>query len=205
MKFFRRHTTVAVRELPDDDLCAMIATGDHRESEAAFTELYGRYARRIHAYCSRILSDQQDAEDVFQETFIRFHHTLRKKKSEEGEPTLNRNTSGLLFTIARNLCLNQKQRNIRWQAEQVENDMLHAWDKPYEQKEMVELITTALELLPEDYREAFVLREYDGLPYNEIAELTGASLATAKIRVFRAKEKLRKILEPYLRDNQLND
>lgn len=69
----------------------------------------------------------------------------------------------------------------------------------------MELITTALELLPEDYREAFVLREYDGLPYNEIAELTGASLATAKIRVFRAKEKLRKILEPYLRDSQLND
>lgn len=183
----------------------MIATGSHRESESAFTELYGRYARRIHAYCSRILSDQQDAEDIFQETFIRFHNTLRKKDADELDPKLNRNTSGLLFTIARNLCLNQKQRNIRWQAEQIESDMVHAWDKPYEQKEMVELITTALELLPEEYREAFVLREYDGLPYNEVAELTGATLATAKIRVFRAKEKLRKILEPYLRDSQLND
>ncbi|MBK8911212.1 MAG: RNA polymerase sigma factor [Chlorobi bacterium] len=208
MKFFRRHTIPAVRGLPDDDLCAMIATGNHRESEAAFTELYGRYARRIHAYCVRIVTDPQDAEDVFQETFIRFHHTLRKKngaENGEGDPPPSRNTSGLLFTIARNLCLNQKQRNIRWKTEQVESDMLHAWDKPYEQKEMVELITTALELLPHDYREAFVLREYDGLPYNEIAELTGASLATAKIRVFRAKEKLRKILEPYLRDSQVND
>lgn len=194
-----------MRELPDDDLCAIVATGSHRESEGAFTELYGRYARRIHAYCSRILSDQQDAEDVFQETFIRFHNTLRKKEADGTAPKQNRNTSGLLFTIARNLCLNQKQRNIRWKSEPVEHDMLHAWDKPYEQKEMVELITTALELLPEDYREAFVLREYDGLPYNEVAEVTGTTLATAKIRVFRAKEKLRKILEPYLRDNQLND
>ena len=60
---------------------------------------------------------------------------------------------------------------------------------------------TALELLPTSHREAFVLREYDGLSYQEISEVTGQSLASVKIHIFRAKEKLRKILAPYLEEN----
>ena len=48
--------------------------------------------------------------------------------------------------------------------------------------------------------ESFVLREYDGLSYQEIADLTQTSLATVKIRIFRAKQKIREILAPYLSD-----
>jgi RNA polymerase sigma-70 factor (ECF subfamily) len=70
----------------------------------------------------------------------------------------------------------------------------------HEKKELLSLVTTALELLPEDYRESFVLREYDGLSYQEIADLTQTSLATVKIRIFRAKQKIREILAPYLSD-----
>ena len=73
-------------------------------------------------------------------------------------------------------------------------------DEPAEKTELLKLITTALELLPDDYRESFVLREYDGLSYQEIAEITNSSMATVKIRLFRAKQKIRDILAPYLAD-----
>lgn len=171
----------------------MIAGKSHAESEAAFTELYHRYSRRIHAYCYRILSNAEDAEDAFQETFLRFHRTVQNG----GVMT---NVSGLVFTIARNLCINMKKKNTRWASEPVEHDTLSDRDEKYEKRELLELIKTSLELINPDYREAFVLREYNGLTYREIAELLDISLPTAKIRVFRAKEKIREVLEPYLRD-----
>jgi len=71
-------------------------------------------------------------------------------------------------------------------------------DIPHEKKELLELITKAMETLPEDYKEAFVLREYEGLSYQEIADLTETSLSTVKIRIFRAKQKIREILAPYV-------
>ena len=58
----------------------------------------------------------------------------------------------------------------------------------------------AMELLPHDMREAFVLREYDGLSYNEISEMLNIKLDTAKVRVFRARQKIKEILEPYLNE-----
>jgi RNA polymerase sigma-70 factor (ECF subfamily) len=57
-----------------------------------------------------------------------------------------------------------------------------------------------MELLEFEYKEAFILREYDGLPYNEIAEITGTTITNAKSRVFRAKQKIKEILQPYLQE-----
>ena len=179
--------------LSDKEVCDRIAGKSHAEAEAAFTEIYNRYARRIHAYCYRILSNAEDAEDAFQETFLRFPRTVQSG----GVMT---NVSGLIFTIARNLCINMKKKNTRWASDPVEHDTLSDRDEKYEKKELLELIKTALELINADYREAFVLREYNGLSYREIAALLDITVSTAKIRVFRAKEKIREVLEPYLKD-----
>lgn len=66
--------------------------------------------------------------------------------------------------------------------------------------ELLDLITRALDLLPPELREAFVLREYDGLSYAEIADVIGEPLSTVKIRIYRSKQKIREILAPYLAD-----
>ena len=58
----------------------------------------------------------------------------------------------------------------------------------------------SLDLLPDNYREMFVLREYDGLSYQEISDVTDIPVATIKVRLYRAKKKMRKILAPYLAD-----
>ena len=171
----------------------MIAEDTHPRAEAAFTELYQRYSHRIHAYCYRILSNTEDAEDAFQETFLRFHKALKAG-------SVMTNVSGLIFTIARNLCINLKKKNTRWASDSIEDHTLSSRDDAYDKKELLNLIKTSLELINPDYREAFVLREYNGFSYDEIARMLDISVPTAKIRVFRAKDKIRKVLEPYLKD-----
>jgi RNA polymerase sigma-70 factor (ECF subfamily) len=70
----------------------------------------------------------------------------------------------------------------------------------HDKKELLSLITQAMETLPLDYKEAFILREYEGLSYQEIADMTESSLSTVKIRIYRAKQKIRDILAPYIAD-----
>lgn len=175
----------------DIDLFAMIKSGGS-EGEAAFTELYNRYSSRIHAYCYRVTDDHAHAEDLFQETFIRFHQSAASER-------VMTNVPGFLMTIARNLCLNYK----RSKKNNIPLDEVDNWlaDHPrYEQQELLDLLTRSLELLDEDHREAFVLREYSGMSHGEIAELTGTTIANAKSRVFRAKQKIKSILLPYLKE-----
>lgn len=171
-------------------------------TELAFREIYNRYASTVHAYCMRVFNNPEQSEDVFQETFIRFYQSVTKVKNEDTiELVKNFNVPGFLITIARNYCLNLKRKEKKEVS--VENyDYFEFEHHGYERKELLELIKTALELLEFDYREAFVLREYSGLSYEEIAESTKTSTANAKARVFRAKLKIKEILKPYLLDLQ---
>ncbi len=160
-------------------------------SEKAFTELYQRYASSVHAYCYRVLSDKDAAEDIFQETFIKFFEKIDTGKA-------NLNVPGFLITIARNLCLNFKRDSLR--TVPIEDMDFIMMDRSYDKTELLDLITTAIELLDFEYREAFVLREYDSLSYEEIAKMTQTTVGNAKSRVSRAKSKVREILAPYLKD-----
>ena len=70
----------------------------------------------------------------------------------------------------------------------------------FENEELLALIGAAVELLDDEFREAFILREYESLSYEAIAELTGTTVSNAKSRVFRARQKIRKLLEPNIRE-----
>ena len=175
----------------DIELYAALKNGK-TVSEPAFAELYARYSPRIFAYCRRILGNRESAQDAFQETFIRFYNSAQQNREMTNVPAY-------LLRIARNICLNMQRNNHR--TTNLEDYHLPFTEEySHEKKELLSLVNNALELLPEDYRESFVLREYDGLSYQEIADLTQTSLATVKIRIFRAKQKIREILAPYLSD-----
>jgi RNA polymerase sigma-70 factor (ECF subfamily) len=176
----------------DLDLVKLIEGKKKKDSENAFKEIYDRYSSSVHAYCMRVLSNEEAAEDIFQEVFIKFYRNVRSK-------VVKTNIPGFLITIARNMCLNHK-RDTR-QTVPIDNlEFLFPQNQNYEQKELLDLITRSLELVDDDYREAFVLREYSGLSYKEIAEISEISLANAKSRVFRAKKQIKEILKPYLKD-----
>jgi len=103
-----------------------------------------------------------------------------------------------LFKIARNICLNYKRdKKVSYN---LDDYQIAARNDDYERIEVMELLKTALDFLDFDYREAFILRQYQGMAYKDIATITGDSVSAVKNRVWRAKEKIKEILSPYLED-----
>lgn len=178
-----------LKKYSDKKLLAALGSKKKSEVEAAFTEIYDRYAIRVNAYCSSILGDAQAAEDVFQETFLKFY---QKAKSEKSSGSI----IGFLITIARNLCLNAK-RDTKTTVSIEDFELTFEDGVSLESQETRELILTAVDLVGGEYKEALVLRYFEEFSYKNIAELLGVTEARARYLVFTAKQKIRKILEPY--------
>ncbi|MBL7999985.1 MAG: RNA polymerase sigma factor, partial [Candidatus Kapabacteria bacterium] len=171
----------------DVDLYYMLA--EHgAERERAFAELYSRHGQRVYLYCRKILGDSTAADDVFQDTFIRFLNSVSTER-------VMTNVAAFLLRIARNLCLNYK-RDHKTNAVMFEDFHLPTADKQVESQETARLITMALDLLPDEYREALVLQMYNGMSYEEIGEQLGVPVTTVRNWVVRAKKRMREILAP---------
>lgn len=163
-------------------------------AHAAFEELYARHSPRVYTYCRRMLNSTASAEDAFQETFARFYNSAQTTRSMT-------NVGAYLLRIARNLCLNEKQKKYRTMLSLEEFDF-PARHPSYESVELAQIVETAVEALPEEYREVLIFREYLGLSYNEIAEVLSTSMPIVRTRIYRAKEYLRNVLAPYIEDLQ---
>jgi RNA polymerase sigma-70 factor (ECF subfamily) len=184
-------------------LLAATASGSEKEPasprlrDEAFAELYRRHKSEIYSYCLRMMGrDEALASDLFQDVFIRAYERAAQFRS-------GTNVRGWLYTIARNLCLNAMRS--RQPVDSIElHPMLANVDRSlapeYDEAQhfLRDRIERAVAELPTEYREAFVLREFDGFSYANIAEMTGTSLSVTKVRIWRAKERLRTLLQPYL-------
>ena len=176
-----------LRSYSDAELYAFLC--DEKSKERAFTELYARYSQRVYLYCRKILSDDQAARDIFQDTIIRFLNSAHNEREMTNVPAF-------LLRIARNLCLNWKRdhgtKNVEF------SDLtMGTQDRQVESRELAGLITMALDLLPEHHREALVLQMYQGMSYEEIGEELHVPVSTVRNWVVRAKRKMREILAPY--------
>ena len=125
--------------LSDSELVALISSTDQREAEEAFAELYQRYASMVHAYCMRIFNNDEQGEDIFQETFIKFFQSIKVNQNTS-------NVSGFLITIARNISLNF-QRDKQQTVPIEDMDFIDNSNQSYHQTELLDLITRALDLL----------------------------------------------------------
>ncbi len=163
-----------------------------KKKDAAFRELFSRYERKVYMFCLRLCGNPDDANDIFQETFTRFYRQTLKENEQVS------NILAYLLTSARNVFLNSRRNKVYWSP----FDDEHIADRVpmYEQKELLTMIRSALDLLDVPYREAFILRFYQGLSYKEIAEITGDTVSSLKVRVMRAKDQVRTILQPYIAD-----
>lgn len=169
---------------------------DKRTAEAAFEEIYNRNSTKIYTYCKRILNDGVLAEDIFQETFSKFYQSL-----EKGKPMTNLN--GYLLRIARNLCLNEKEKKCH-KGVTLEEFKFPINDNTYENKELKDIINAAIDALQDNYREVIILKEQMDLSYKEIAEIMNTPLSVIRIRIFRAKNKLKEILAPFYAEYKNN-
>ena len=190
---------------PDPDAALMLRV--KRGDRAAFVALVEKYKQPLHNFIHRTLRDEAEAEDLAQNVFLQVY-----KSRDRYERTAKFST--WLFTIARNLCLNEIRRRSRHPAEALEETHSENEDQPQRQyedrkvllatdnvlhSELAGKIEEALAELPENQRTAILLCRQDELSYEEIADILGCSLSATKSVIHRGRETLKEKLKPYLR------
>ena len=148
-----------------------------------FSALYRAHARDVHRFALFLAGDPALADDVVSETFVRAWHAQERLDLAT--------VKGYLFTIARNLCLQQKRRASR--LEPLDNRapaQAAGLDERIQTRRELELVLRGLQELPEVDRAAVLMRANDGMSYEEIARALRISLSAAKVKVHRARLKL---------------
>jgi RNA polymerase sigma-70 factor, ECF subfamily len=183
--------------ITDELLLEKAGDGD----QAAFLELYDRYREPIFRFAYRLLGSVEIAEDVTHDCFLSL---IRKPENFRPERA---SLKTYLYAAARNLAMKHFRNQGR------ETGMDEVSEEPKEassrgplrrllDEELATQVREAILSLPPLQREALILFEYEGLSLSEVAEIEGTDVGAVKARLYRAREGLRRILSPYLKDNQ---
>ena len=194
----------AIADMPSEELMQAHGLG----SEAAFEELVRRHQKGVLNYVHRMVQNRQIAEELTQEVFLAL-----VKNGRRYQPTAKFTT--YLYAIASNMVSKEWLRRKRrpkffslftaWARGGDDNyspldvasddgaDVVAA----FRQGEVSEAVNEALQHLPEHQREAFILRRFKDLSYDEISTITKVPIGTAKSRVVRAERALRPLLKEY--------
>jgi len=184
----------------DKELVRRVKQGDKQ----AFDLLFSRYQHKIMNLVSRYVREPEDVEDVTQEAFIKAFRALPRFRGESAFYTW-------LYRIAINTAKNYLVARSRRppgvdvdvdDAEFVDgSDALKESESPeaaLARDELSTAINAAIAELPEDLRSAVTLREFDGLSYEQIAQIMGCPVGTVRSRIFRARESIDQHIEPIL-------
>ena len=185
----------------DQLLVERVQAGDKR----AFDVLVSKYQRRLMRLVSRLVHDPAEAADVVQETFIKAYRALRHFRGEAAFYTwLYR----IGINTAKNYLVTQGRRAVTSSdadAEQAESfddgNKLRDNNTPESvlaSKQIAATVNAAMDVLPIELRTAIVLREIEGLSYEEISEIMACPIGTVRSRIFRAREVIAEKLKPLL-------
>jgi RNA polymerase sigma-70 factor (ECF subfamily) len=191
--------------MPDPDAALMLRVkqGDTR----AFAELVDKYKQPVMNVAYRMLHDATEAEDLAQAVFVQVFKSAHRYE-------VSSKFSTWLFTIARNLCLNELRRRSRHPTDSLEARHPEQEDLPAQQfedkktasppdrllhGELEAKIAEAVEGLPENQRLAILLCRQEDLSYEDIARVLGCSVSATKSLIHRGRETLKQKLKPYLR------
>jgi RNA polymerase sigma-70 factor (ECF subfamily) len=193
----------AAPELDDEDLLARLRAGD----DAAYEALVRAYGGRMLAAARRILAREEDAQEAVQEAFLSAFRAIGNFHGESRIGTW-------LHRIAINAAL-MKLRRIERRPERPVEELLPSWgadggfarqpepwadpaDRELLRDEARAVVRSKIAELPDPYRIALTLRDIEGLTNEELAGSLGVTVNAAKIRVHRARQALRTLLDPYM-------
>ncbi len=190
-------------------------------NDASYTTIYERYDKNVLTYIRTVVKDVPEvADDLFQETFVRlFRERAKYRASKNGGEEYRpiQNLRGWLFRVAHNLAISHL-RSVRQTVSLSEDEDTHRWDErlmvPIEEsfatlfgesndltdQNLYARLRACVDLLPQSLREVYVLREINGLEYEDVAATVGCSQEAARMRISRARRVLRKALDEYLSD-----
>ena len=185
----------------DRELVVRAQTGDMK----AFEQLFGKYQRKLGRLLSRFVHDHAEIEDMTQETFIKAYRALPAFRGESAFYTwLYR----IGINTAKNALMAKGRRaptSAEFNSEDTESfddaEALHDINTPerlLHSKQIGETVHAAMDALPEELRNAIVLREIEGLSYEEIASEMNCPVGTVRSRIFRAREAVAEKLRPLL-------
>lgn len=185
----------------DAELVARVQRGDKR----AFDLLVLKYQRKVIRLLSRMIRNPGDVEDVAQEAFIKAYRALPQFRGDSAFYTwLYR----IAINTARNWQAAQNRRpNTVSSSENEEGETFNQVDNLIDintpeamvaSKQIVETVNAAIAALPEDLRTAIVLREIEGMSYDDIAQSMDCPIGTVRSRIFRAREAIAAQLRPML-------
>jgi RNA polymerase sigma-70 factor (ECF subfamily) len=178
--------------VPEDHLIARCRSGD----VDAFAELYAQHQAPIYRFAYRMTGSHEDAADLRQETFIRAWQAVPRFRGEC-------DVRGWLLRICANLC--RTHLSSRRRTTEVMRDVDPSLAAPPDADPAVRAareadghqVRAALAALPASQRELIVLREYEELSCEEIARIFGCAAGTVRVKLFRARARLRKLLEAH--------
>lgn len=184
----------------DVALMLRVKNGEHD----AFQELVERHQDMIVGTVSKMLCNSSDSQDIAQQVFIRVWKSAKHYKPKAKFTTY-------LFTITRNLVFNESKKRSRRKThslEEREDEHFHqVADSPTKspaaetlQSELQAAVDNAINSLPEKQRMAVILRRYENMPYEQIAEVLNLSVSAVKSQLFRARAELRTLLQSYLEE-----
>jgi len=169
--------------------------------------LFQRYNRPIFNFAFRMMTNRADAEDVTADVFL-----VLFSRRYAYDPDAKFST--WLYTVARNKCIDQIRKRKRFAAmwfKKSDEDGFEVWDVPdereisreeLENREMAARVKIAIKDLPENMREALILREYQDLTYIQISQILDCSLENVKILIFRAREQLKQELSSFIKEDE---
>ncbi|MBT4485761.1 MAG: sigma-70 family RNA polymerase sigma factor [Candidatus Latescibacteria bacterium] len=189
--------------LSDKELLSNVINGQFD----SFDVIVNRYKNRLLNFVFRFVKDYDVAEDIVQETFLRVFRKRRDYKAIA-------NFSTWIFTIAGNLAKSELRRRKRWKF--LSLDAYSDSEKNFELPDsgmkpdratavrlLDEHVQKAIDSLQVKYKEALILRDVEGLSYQQISEIMNIPVGTVKSRVNRARLKLRKVLKEHSPSDEL--
>lgn len=184
----------------DEELVARVQQGDKK----AYDLLVVKYQHKIVQLVNRYLKDPSEAQDVAQEAFIKAYRAIG---SFRGESTFYTWLYRIAINTAKNYLVSRTRRSSQYEvdiqdAEATENaPQLRGMETPESlllNDEIVKTIKAAIDNLPDEMRTAIMLREFEGMSYEEIAEAMDCPVGTVRSRIFRAREAIDNKLNPLL-------
>jgi len=182
---------------PDELIIKECQNGDLN----AFEELVHKYQQKVYSLCYRFSGNYADANDLAQEAFIRVYHSIDKFHFKSAFSTW-------LFRVTSNVCLDEIRKKKRTHAVSLDSPMdtgegefyYHLPDDRFnpekltERRDVQETVHQMIQKLPNDQRLTLVLREIEGLSYDELADVLDVSVGTIKSRLSRARQNLKEIM-----------